>query len=586
MKSRFRFRNPLLWRARRPVTDSDPDTLRREIALRDKAIEEAKHVVNELRRELEECKAEADALRRVAETTGSSFDLEDMLRLTVDIAMKVTGTDSCQLYLLDRRTNELVLRAADETGQSMIGKIRLKVGEGITGWAARERKPVAISRNATSDGRFRYFPQIHEEEYESILSVPLVYRNQMLGVVNVRTREPHEYTKHQMRLLSGIASQVAGAIERTRRQRQLERTAVHLQHLSEVSEAIMSNVYLDDMLSMFVEMTARTMGYKICTVMLVDHETQELVIKATQSPNPDYIRKPRPKVGESIAGRAAREGRVITVTDVKKHPDYRFPEIAEKAGLTSLASVPLMIKGEVLGVLNCYTEKPHEFTQEELAILQALSAQAALAILTARHMLQSAVIQEMHHRVKNSLQQIASLVRLQMHFGHHATVESAMQDTLNRILAIAAVHELLLREDLDRVSVNKLAEQILFATKQSLVPPGKSIHTDVVGQELRVPLSHATTLALVLNELVQNAVEHGFRELDEGRIHISIAKGDQSVTITVTNDGAPLPPGFDPAQTESLGLRIVTDLVKGSLSGTFEMRSENGIVARVTFPVP
>ncbi len=574
-----------------PALANDPEALRREIELRDEALREAEQAIGALRRELDERRLEADALRRVGEAVGAVFDLEDMLKVTVDVAISVTDTDSCLVYLLDPKTNELVLRAADDTGRSMIGRIRLKVGEGITGWAARERKPVAVSRNAFADHRFKYFPEIHEEQYESILSVPLLSRNRVLGVVNVRTREPREYTKVQMRLLSGIAGQVAGAIEKARRTRDLERTAVQLQHLSEVSQAIMSNVYLDDMLFKFVEMTARAMSYKICTVMLVDHQTQELVIKATcgadgRAPIPEYTSKPPVKLGESIAGRAARDGRVMTVADVKKHPHTRFPDIAERAGLTSLASVPLMIKGEVLGVLNCYTERVHEFSREELAILQALGAQAALAIQTARLMLKSAVIQEMHHRVKNNLQQIASLVRLQMRYSAYATVEEAMNDTLSRIQAIAAVHELLLRHDLDSVSIGRLAEQILTATKQSVVEPGKSIVTDVSGPEVRLPLSHATTFALVLNELVQNAVEHGFRDSSSGRISITTEVTGNEIIVTVANDGHPLPEGFDPTKTGRLGLKIVDNLVRSGLEGAFRMANDNGIVAQVRFPVP
>lgn len=585
MKARFRLRSPITFRFSDPVGESNPEALRQEINKRDQALKDAERLVQELRNEADESRAEADALRRVSETTGSVFDLEDMLRATVDVALRVTNTESCQVYLLDRKTNELVLRGADETGRSMIGAIRLKVGEGVTGLAAQERKPIAIKRDAAHDRRFKYFPEIHEEDYHSILSVPLLYRNQMLGVVNVRTREPHVYTRHQMRLLSGIAGQVAGAIEKERRARQLERTAVQLHKLSEVSQAIMSNVYLDDMLSMFVDITANTMGYTVCTVMLVDHQSQELVIKATQSAHQEYLGKPPTKLGESIAGRAAREGRVLTVTDVKKHPDYRFPDIAERAGLTSLASVPLKFKDEVLGVLNCYTESVHEFTREELAILQALGAQAAMAIQTARLMLKSAVIQEMHHRVKNSLQQIASLVRLQIHYAGQLTVESAMNDTLTRILAIAAVHELLLRDDLDRVSVTRLAEQILSGTKQSVVPPGKTIEGKVTGPDLRLPLSQATTLALVLNELVQNAVEHGFRDMVTGNIHIDVVKTGEMVTVRVINDGEPLSADFNPS-TERLGLRIVTDLVRGSLGGAFTMENADGITATVTFPLP
>jgi two-component sensor histidine kinase len=356
------------------------------------------------------------------------------------------------------------------------------------------------------------------------------------------------------------------------------------------------------------------MNYKVCTVSLLDQEKGELMLKATQAKSPEYTKKPRPKVGESIAGRAVAEGRVITVPDVRRHPNYMFPEIAEKAGLCSLASVPLMFHGEVIGVLNCYTEKQHTFGKEEISILQALGAQAAFAVEHAKLTVKSAVIQEMHHRVKNNLQQIASLVRLQMHFlrgkatddrqpasggGQRPSTEEALADTLSRILAIAAVHELLSREDLDAVSIKKVAEQILTGTKQGVVAPGKSIYTRVEGPDIRLPLHQATSLALVINELVQNAVEHGFRRLDEGRIWIQLktqlakpvragnnpdAQPAEYVTLRVTNDGEPLPKGFDPQNAGSLGLRIVTDLVRSGLGGTFRMDNRDGICAEVRFP--
>lgn len=582
MRSPLRARR--LLSARRRSDDPDVALLQEELEARERQLREAHRLIEKLRAEIEEKEAEADALRRIGEATGSAFDLEEMLKVTADIAIRVTGTDSCQVYLYDRDREELVLRAADETAHNMIGKIRLKLGEGITGWVARERKHVAVIRNAAQDHRFKYFPEIHEEEYESMLSVPLVAKGEVIGVINVRTRRPHSYTKHQVRLLSGIASQVAGAIEQASRTRQLEKTAVQLHTLSEVSQAITSNVYLHDLLDLFVQMTARTMNYKVCTVLLVDPEKRELVLRATQSDSPEYTNKPRPKIGESIAGRVAADGRVRTVLDVKKHPDYLFPDIAKRAGLCSLACVPLVFQGQVIGVLNCYTEKVHHFSQEEIAILQALGAQAAFAIEHAKLTVKSAVIQEMHHRVKNNLQQIASLVRLQMHYSQYISVEQALTDSLNRILAISAVHELLSRDDLDTVSVKRVAEQILFATKQSVVPPGKTITTKVEGPEIRLPLNQATSLALVINELVQNAVEHGFKNLDEGRIWVQFQETKEEVCLIVTNDGEPLPKGFDPTRTKSLGLRIVTDLVRGGLGGTFTMENQDGIVATVRFP--
>ncbi len=572
---------------RRRSDNPDVAMLQQELDEMDRQLEEATRREASLRLELEEKRGEAEALRRVGEATGSAFDHEDMLKVTADIATQITGTDSCQVYLFDSARAELVLRAADASFANMVNKIRLKLGEGITGWVARERKPVAVSSKAYQDHRFRDFPGMDELEYESMLSVPLVTRGEILGVINVRTRKPHEYSRSQIRLLSGIANQVAGAIERSRRYRQLERHAVQLHTLSEVGQAITSNMYLEELLQLFVTMTARTMNFKICTVMLVDKDKGELVIKATQADSKEYTGKPNLKIGESVSGRAVAEKRVITVADVQRAPEYIFPDIAQRAGVRSIACIPLMIKGEVSGVLNCYTEKVHIFSMEELVILQALGAQAALAIEHAKLIVKSAVIQEMHHRIKNNLQQIVSLVRLEMRYSKYTTVEDALNDTLSRILAISTVHELLTRDDLDTVSIKKVAESILTATQQSVVPPGKTVHSSIVGDDFVLPTAKATSMALVLNELVQNAVEHGFKTLNDGRIQIQMSATETEYRVGVLNDGEPLPEGFKYSSSNSLGLSIVETLVRGDLQGTFTLENakfDPGIIAIVQMP--
>jgi two-component sensor histidine kinase len=518
---------------------------------------------------------------------GSAFDHEETLKVTAEIATKITGTDSCQIYLFDKEKQELVLRATDGDLEGMVGKIRLQLGEGITGWVARERKPVACPKEAYKDHRFKFFADLREGEFESMLSVPLVVQEGVIGVINVRTRIPHEYTKNQIRLLSGIANQVAGSIERSRRFRQLKRQADQLTTLSEVSQAITSNMYLEELLHLFVTMTAQTMGYKICTVMLVDKEKSELIIAATQSENREYRKKPNLRIGESVSGKVAETKRLITVSDVQKAKEYRFPDIAQRAGVRSIASIPLLIQGEVIGVLNCYTEKVHDFTEEERIILQALGNQAALAIQHAKLMVKSAVIQEMHHRIKNNLQQIVSLVRLEMRYSAYTTVEDALNDTLNRILAISSVHELLSRDDLDSVSIRKVAESILIATQQSIVPSNLALRVEFEGEDFILPLAKATSVALVLNELVQNAVEHGFNALAHGRIKIQMSAEERFYRVAVINDGDHLPQGFDFRKAESLGLSIVDTLVRGDLHGTFSLENakfDNGIIAIVRFP--
>ncbi len=189
--------------------------------------------------------------------------------------------------------------------------------------------------------------------------------------------------------------------------------------------------------------------------------------------------------------------------------------------------------------------------------------------------------------MKNNLQQIVSLVRLEMRYSKYTTVEDALNDTLNRILAISSVHELLTRDDLDTVSIKKVAESIVHATQQSVVPPGKTIYTTVEGDDFILPLAKATSMALVLNELVQNAVEHGFKTLNDGRIHIFLGETPTELRVFVTNDGEPLPPNFTPKSSDSLGLSIVETLVRGDLYGTFTLENEpdgKSITASVIVP--
>ncbi|MDE2127595.1 MAG: GAF domain-containing protein [Armatimonadetes bacterium] len=565
----------------------DAPAVRREVSAYARELRAMGQEIRKLRAELEENRGEAEALRKVAEATGLSFDLEEMLKVAASIAVRMTGTDSCQVYLWDAARQELILRATDESFGAVVGKIRLKLGEGITGWAARERRSVAVSQRAWEDPRFRFFAEMQEGEYESILSVPLLARGDVLGVINVRTRQTHEYTLGQIRLLSGIANQVAGAVERSRTYRQLERTTEHLHTLSEVSQAVTSNLYMEELVQLLVSMTAQTMNYSLCTVLLKEGNLEGLTLKASWTADGAGVGSADLAFVERHAARVTSERNAIAVPDVKMLPVEVSGETRLPKRFRGMAGVPLLIGGEPIGVLTCCTELPHVFSAAELTVLQALATQAALAIEHAKLMVRSAVVQEMHHRVGNNLQQIVSLIRLELRFSKYSTVDGALNDTLSRIMAISSVHELLRRDDLDSVSTKKVAESIVHATQQSVVPPDRTIEMRVDGDDFVLPFEKATSMALVLNELVQNAVEHGFKVLDRGRINIRLTEMPTEYTVVVDNDGEPLPEGFTTQASENLGLRIVETLVRGDLNGTFSLESDadaGRIVATVTAP--
>lgn len=180
----------------------------------------------------------------------------------------------------------------------------------------------------------------------------------------------------------------------TRSHKAAKERAVKIETLYQVSEAIVSNRYIEEILQLIVTMTAEMMNSKICSIMLLDEKKSELEIKATQSLSEEYRSKPNLKVGQSISGLAVKEKRPITVLDVTKEPLYMYPGLAKKEGLTSMLSVPMMIKERVIGVINSYTSKPHKFTQEEIKILQAVANQAAVAMENTKLLDKTAAMEE------------------------------------------------------------------------------------------------------------------------------------------------------------------------------------------------
>jgi signal transduction protein with GAF and PtsI domain len=336
--------------------------------------------IRQLEQALREKTREADVLHRISESISSTLDLEAVLRHIVEVVVEVTKADACLLYLLSESREELILRASKNPHPKLIGRITIGLGEGITGWVARERTRVVIPSNASDDPRFKFFHNLPEDRYQAFVSVPILAKKEVVGVINVQHKRPRQYRSDELALLSTIATQVGGAIENARLYAEMRRKALQLDTLSQVSETLASNRLIEDVLQLIVTMTAQMMNSKICSLMLLDPPSGELRIMATQGLSELYRRKSNLKVGQSISGRAVQERRPVIVLDVTRERDYMYPEIARKEGLCSLLSVPMLIRDRAIGVINSYTSIPHVFSSEEIKVLQAIANQAAIAI--------------------------------------------------------------------------------------------------------------------------------------------------------------------------------------------------------------
>src|SRR5919109_360031 len=455
-------------------------------------------------------------LRLMTETVAavnSTLDLEEVLGLVARKVAEALEADACFVYLYDERANELVLRATyGSSVDEMTRRPRLRPGEGITGAAAAAREPVMVPAQAHLDPRFKTFPNLHEDEYESILAVPILARERLEGALNVRTREPREFSRAEIELLLGIAGQVAQSIEHARLYDAAQRRVAELEALARISEAVSESLYLEESLEAIVRTTMDALGATGAALVLED-------------------------------------GKIA------------WPE--GRAGAHAVR-MPLRWKRRQIGELVCDRDTP--FSDDDEALLEAIAHHAAVALEHGRAVMRGVLAQEIHHRVKNNLQAVASLLRLQAR-AENVEPGKALQDSVNRILTIAAVHEVLTEHREDDVDLGELVERLRAMLVQGLVT-GK----DVTARLAPISLAgqRATALALVFTELFQNALEHGGQH-----VSIELSQRDGDVVLTIADDGALV--DDDPAGT---GLSIVRALVRDELRGTFELASNGGTQAQ------
>lgn len=154
-------------------------------------------------------------LHRISSIVSSELSLDEMLGEIVGLTLQVTGCDACLVYLIERETNEIVLRASQVPHQVDLGNIRMKMGEGVTGWVVEHQSVVALPSNAAADTRFKRFQALVEDTYEALLSVPLLSGGEVIGVINVHHREPHSHSTDEVALLTFVGEQMGGAIAKS-----------------------------------------------------------------------------------------------------------------------------------------------------------------------------------------------------------------------------------------------------------------------------------------------------------------------------------------------------------------------------------
>lgn len=329
---------------------------------------------NELKARYERLKS----LYQVGSVIHSTLEPQPALLLIVREATRLMNASSCSVVLVNPTTGFLEIQAAQGLPEKA-GDLKLRPGEGLTGWVAQMRKPARVG-DVTKDRRYIMLrPEVRSE-----LAVPLEVHGEVRGVLNVDSDRVDAFSAEDQALLESLAVQAARVIQNTWLYEQVRLKARLLESLARVSRTINSALNLDEVLQTITREACGLMRAKLGSLMMLDESGAWLDLRASFGAGAAYTRKPRLGVEESLLGVAVRRKKPIQVENVQTSTRYQNVEVARQEGLVSLLSVPLIFSGEAIGALSVYTEQPYLFSDEEIRILSAFAELSAIAIEKAR----------------------------------------------------------------------------------------------------------------------------------------------------------------------------------------------------------
>jgi signal transduction histidine kinase len=476
--------------------------------------------IAQLKRRLERL----EALHTVGQVIHSTLDLREALSLILREAVRLMRANSGTVSLVNPTTGFLEVEAIEGFPASARG-LRLKVGEGITGWVAKTGQAARVSDVATDRRYVRLRPGVGAE-----MAVPLRVGDAVRGIINVDADRVDAFTAEDLELLQDLAAMAAPAIANTWLYEQARQKARLLESLVRVGQIINSTLSLDEALQAIVRETRALLGAKMCSLMMVDDSREWLDLRAHYGAGKEYVAKPRISLADSFIGIVIRRRKPMQLENVQKSGRYQNASLARKEGLVSLLSVPLLFSGKAIGTLNLYTGEPHTFSDEEVRTLSAYAELSALALEKAR--LYDRIVQveetlrqserlsalgllaaEVAHEIRNPLTVIKMLHHsLALEFpatdprATDVRIMGEKMDHLNRIVDRVLDFARGSEPQRTQVDVNQLVDDLGLLTRHTL-----RVHNVELVRRLdpRLPMisADATQLEQAFLNLTLNAVE-------------------------------------------------------------------------------
>ena len=314
-------------------------------------------------------------LLEVADVVNTTLDLDTTLRRVAELVRKVIDYEIFGILLLNEKTQELYFRFSVGHSHEVADRLRIKVGEGVTGVAAQKAEAILVNDVANDPRYISAVPNVRSE-----IAVPLIVKNRVIGVIDIESPQPDHFTEDHKRLLTLIASRMAVGIENARLYTRITRQAKTLLLLNEIARELTSILNLDEVLKRVGELLSRLIDFQMFSILLVDSAGEKLQHRFSLRFQENIHLKNDIPLGMGIVGHAAEQRQAVLVRDVKK--DSRYIETNPET--RSELAVPLIYKDKVIGVLDLEHTKRGFFTDDHQRTIATLAAQIAIAIENAR----------------------------------------------------------------------------------------------------------------------------------------------------------------------------------------------------------
>jgi signal transduction histidine kinase len=463
-------------------------------------------------------------LYQVSNVIHSTLDPQQALQLILQEAVRVMRASSGSLALINP-TNALLEIQASAGLPANAGDLRLRLGQGITGWVARAGKPARVG-DVRGDPRYVML----RNDVRSELAVPLEVMGEVRGVINVDSQSENAFSVEDQELLEELAAQAAKVIQNTWIFEQSRLKARLLETLVSVSRSINSALNVNEALQLITREACALMDARTCSLLMLDPTGQWLDLRASYGGGPAYLDKARLSADESFMGIVVRRKKPMQLENVRESSLYQNKDMARREGLVSLLSAPLVFGGQAIGTLNIYTGKARSFSNEEIHTITALAELSAIALEKTR--LYERVVDleeqlrqneklsalgllaaEVAHEIRNPLTVMKMLyhsLRLEFATGDPRIKDDAIlrdkMDQLNKIVEQILDFARSTEPKLARVNINQLLDDLALLVRHKLRNQ-RIQFVRKMGNDLPEVMADGTQLAQAFLNLTLNAVE-------------------------------------------------------------------------------